>query len=213
MAKRLMDVVLSFLGLLVLLPLLVAIAVAIKLTSPGPVLHKAKRAGLGGRVFNLYKFRTMIPGAPAVGPKITGDDDPRITRIGRILRWTKLDELPQLLNVLKGDMSLVGPRPEDPDIVAGYTQRQREVLSVKPGITGLTQIRFRDESAKLRGHDDVDRVYVEQILPIKLGIDLEYIHKRSIWLDMKLLVLTLVAIVAPGRFADTQRRRESKAGC
>ena len=186
MAKSTLDLILSLVGLALLWPLLAILALWIKLDSPGPVFYRGKRVGQHGRTFFMYKFRTMVQGAERRGPAVTYRDDPRITRAGRFLRRTKLDELPQLFNVVKGEMSLVGPRPEDPKYVALYTPEQRQVLSVKPGITGPTQLEYRDEASMLDGNS-VDDDYVSRIMPEKLKLDLEYVRSRSMMQDLKIL--------------------------
>lgn len=193
MLKRASDIAVSLAVLLVLSPLLIGVAVAIRLTSPGPILHRATRVGRGGRLFMLYKFRSMVADAEKVGPGITAADDARITPIGRILRRTKLDEFPQLINVLRGEMSLVGPRPEDPAFVALYTPEQREVLSVRPGLTSLASVRFRNEQALLLGPDWKAK-YVDEIMPAKLALDLAYVKDQSFATDLKILLQTFFAL-------------------
>ncbi len=195
MAKRALDLLVSSLALLLLSPLLLVLALWVKLDSTGPVLYRGKRVGKDGQPFLMYKFRTMVEGAERRGPAVTYRDDPRITRAGRFLRRTKLDELPQLLNVVKGEMSLVGPRPEDPSYVALYTQEQRQVLSVKPGITGSTQLEYRDEASMLQG-DSVDEEYVTRLMPEKLKLDLEYVRTRSLLLDLKILWRTAMTLLS-----------------
>jgi lipopolysaccharide/colanic/teichoic acid biosynthesis glycosyltransferase len=194
MAKRALDLLISGLGLVLLSPLLLLLALWIKLDSSGPVLYRGKRVGQDGRPFFMYKFRTMVVGAERAGPAVTYRDDPRITPAGRFLRRTKLDELPQLLNVLKGEMSLVGPRPEDPAYVALYTEEQRQVLSVKPGVTGPTQLQYRDEAFML-SRESVDEDYVSRIMPEKLKLDLEYVRNRSLMLDLKILWRTATTLL------------------
>jgi lipopolysaccharide/colanic/teichoic acid biosynthesis glycosyltransferase len=190
MIKRLFDVVCSMAGLIVLWPLFVGLAVLVKFTSPGPALHRAVRVGRYGATFHLLKFRSMVVNADKIGPGITGAADPRVTSTGRFLRRTKLDELPQLINVLRGDMSLVGPRPEDPRYVALYTAEQRKVLDVRPGITSLASIRYRDEEAILIGAD-WERHYVEHVMPEKLGIELEYLKSSNLKKDVEIIITTL----------------------
>lgn len=192
--KRVFDGGVAATGLVILSPVLVLIGVLVKLSSSGPVLHRAWRAGLNGRPFALYKFRSMVVNADRLGVGITAQDDPRITPIGRVLRRTKLDELPQLINVLKGDMRLVGPRPEDPRYVALYTPEQRRVLSVRPGITSWASIQFRDEEMLLAA-SNVDDVYRTTILPQKLALDLDYVARRSFRLDLIILWRTVLAIL------------------
>jgi len=194
MAKRALDLVISIPGLLVLSPLLLVLALWVKLDSRGPVLYPGKRVGKDGRPFHMYKFRTMVMGAEKRGPAVTYRDDPRITSAGRFLRGTKLDELPQLLNVLRGEMSLVGPRPEDPSYVELYTPEQHQVLSVKPGITGPTQLEYRDEASMLHG-ESVDEEYVTRLMPEKLKLDLEYVGTRSFMLDLKILWRTVTTLL------------------
>ena len=198
MAKRALDLVISIPGLLVLSPLLLVLALWVKLDSRGPVLYPGKRVGKDGRPFHMYKFRTMVMGAEKRGPAVTYRDDPRITAAGRFLRRAKLDELPQLLNVLQGEMSLVGPRPEDPSYVALYTSEQRQVVTVKPGITGPTQLEYRDEASMLHG-ESVDEEYVTRIMPEKLKLDLEYVRTRSLLLDLKILWRTATTLLFGNR--------------
>ncbi len=193
MLKRAFDIVCSAVGLTVLSPALLLIALAIRLNSPGPALYRAKRVGRGGRHFTLYKFRSMVANADKAGPGITAAGDARITSVGRVLRRTKLDEWPQLINVLRGDMSLVGPRPEDPRYVALYTPEQRAVLSVRPGITSLASVRYRHEEALLTGADWETR-YTQEVMPTKLALDLEYVRNASLWLDLVILWRTFRAL-------------------
>ena len=192
MLKHAFDLLASALGLIILSPLFILIAVAIRLTSPGPILHQARRVGQGGREFTLYKFRSMIVGADQRGPGITAAGDPRVTPVGGVLRRTKLDELPQLINVLRGDMSLVGPRPEDPRYVALYTPEQRRILALRPGITSMASLAYRNEEQILAG-EDWERVYVEQIMPAKLAIDLEYARRANLARDISLILKTILA--------------------
>jgi len=194
---RALESLLAAAGLVVLAPVLLVIALVIKLDSRGPVLHRALRVGLGGREFELYKFRSMVSDAARYGPGITVRDDPRVTRVGRVLRRTKLDELPQLINVVKGDMSLVGPRPEDGRYVALYTAEQRRVLSVRPGITSPASIRFRREE-ELLGGDDFEDLYLTQVLPAKLAIELDYLQRRSLRGDVRVVMETLAALLGSG---------------
>jgi lipopolysaccharide/colanic/teichoic acid biosynthesis glycosyltransferase len=192
---RAVDLTLTLVALLVMSPVLLLVALAVKCSSPGPVFHRAQRVGKGGRLFTLYKFRSMVPDAAARGPGVTGRDDPRVTPVGRVLRRTKLDEWPQLLNTLKGDMSLVGPRPEDPRYVALYSAEQRQVLSVKPGITSPATVLHRHEEDLLTG-DNWEHTYVTQILPTKLRIELDYLSRRTLFSDLRVLADTTFAIIA-----------------
>lgn len=195
MAKRLFDVFCAGLGLLLLSPLWMLVAIWIKLDSPGPVLFRQERVGRFGQPFFIHKFRSMRVDAPARGPQITVGDDPRITRSGRFLRASKIDELPQLWDVLRGAMSLVGPRPEVPRYVALYTPEQRElVLSVRPGITDPASLQFRHESEILARAADPEREYVEVILPAKLRIAGDYVRDASVWGDLRLILATLGAL-------------------
>ena len=196
MAKRLFDIAFALLALLLLGPLLLVVALWVRLDSPGPVFFRQQRVGRGGQLFDIYKFRTMQTGAEAMGPQITVGEDARITRAGAWLRRSKVDELPQFINVLRGDMSVVGPRPEVPRYVAQYPADVREtVLSVRPGITDLASIEFRDESALLARSSDPERTYVEQILPAKLRHAQEYVRTRSLWLDLRIIARTVLAVL------------------
>ncbi|MFC0252448.1 sugar transferase [Massilia consociata] len=195
MSKRLFDLLASLAGLVMLAPLLLVIALWIKLDSRGPVLYRQQRVGRGGRLFTIYKFRTMQQ-RPVEGPQLTVGADPRVTRAGRFLRHYKLDELPQLWNVVEGSMSLVGPRPEVPRYVDCYPPAQRRVvLSVAPGITDWAAIRYKDESAILARAADPERAYVEAVLPVKLDYYVRYVNERSFWGDVRILAHTLAAIV------------------
>jgi len=196
MAKRLFDLLLSTLGLLALAPLLLLIAVWVKLDSPGPVLFRQERVGRYGRPFRIHKFRTMRHEPAGQGLQITVGADRRITRVGGFLRASKLDELPQLLDVWLGDMSLVGPRPEVPRYVAHYPAELREkVLSVRPGITDIASIEYRDESAVLARAADPEQAYVQEVLPHKLALAARYVERSSLMLDVWLIWRTVVAIV------------------
>jgi lipopolysaccharide/colanic/teichoic acid biosynthesis glycosyltransferase len=195
MAKRTFDIAMSLLGLAIVgLPMLVVAAI-IKCTDWGPVLFRQVRVGKDGREFRILKFRTMVVDADKIGAQITVGRDPRITRLGHLLRRTKLDELPQLLNVLGGSMSFVGPRPEVPKYVALYTPEQRQALSVRPGITDLASIKYHRESEILaEAGADWEKAYVEQVMPDKLRLNLEYIAHRSLWGDIQLIFKTLLRI-------------------
>ncbi|MET0517348.1 MAG: sugar transferase [Burkholderiaceae bacterium] len=195
MAKRLFDLLMALLGLLLLAPLLLALALWIKLDSRGPVLFRQQRVGRFGRPFLIHKFRTMAVDAPARGPQITIGADPRITGAGRFLRRTKLDELPQLWDVLRGAMSLVGPRPEVPRYVALYPQEQRRLLlSVRPGITDLASLQYRDESEQLARSADPERTYVDVVMPAKLALSTRYVQEASFAGDLRLIVATLATL-------------------
>jgi lipopolysaccharide/colanic/teichoic acid biosynthesis glycosyltransferase len=194
-AKRVVDVVAAAGLLVATAPLQAAAAAAVRLATGPPVLHRARRAGRGGEPFEMLKFRTMVVGAAAVGPGITSATDTRITPVGRVLRRTKLDELPQLWNVLRGDMSLVGPRPEDPRYVALYTPEQRRVLTVRPGITGPAAVEYRHEEDVLAAADDPETCYREVVMPAKLAIDLRYLEAVSLRRDLAVLVATARALL------------------
>jgi lipopolysaccharide/colanic/teichoic acid biosynthesis glycosyltransferase len=189
LAKHGVDFVVVLSGVIILAPVLGLVAALIKWDSPGPVFFRQKRVGRDGKLFEIFKFRTMVDGAYLMGSRLTVKRDPRITRLGHILRWSKIDELPQLFNVLRGEMSLIGPRPEDPHFVEFYSPVQRRVLSVRPGIVGPSQILGRDEVEDYpEGLKDTERYYVEHILPGKLDRDLEYVDRATFWGDMLLLV-------------------------
>ncbi len=191
--KRHFDIFFSVLTLIVLSPILLIIAITIKLTSAGPIFYCSKRVGEKGKLFDLIKFRSMVVDAPQKGPNITRNGDNRITNIGKILRKYKLDELPQFFNVLKGDMSIVGPRPEDPAYVARYSPEQLRVLCVKPGITSLASIKYRDEEQILTGENWQEK-YINEIMPAKLSIDLEYIKHQSLLNDLYIIYKTVFAV-------------------
>jgi FlaA1/EpsC-like NDP-sugar epimerase/lipopolysaccharide/colanic/teichoic acid biosynthesis glycosyltransferase len=189
--RRTLDITASLAGLFLLSPILILLGLAVKLTSKGPVFYRARRVGRQARPFHLLKFRTMVAEADRIGPGLTLDGDSRITRTGQALRAHRLDELPQLWNVLVGDMSLVGSRPEDPRYVAHYTEDQREILKSRPGVTGPAQIAFRNEPERLRHALDPEGVYLREIMPAKLAIDLAYLRRRSVWTDLGILFSTL----------------------
>ena len=195
MPKRLFDLVFSALALVLLAPVLVMVAAWVAADSPGGVFFRQTRVGRNGKLFRIYKFRTMQALAEAVGPAITVGADGRITRAGGWLRRTKIDELPQFINVLLGEMSVVGPRPEVPRYVAQYPESVRDlVLSVRPGITDRASIEFRDESHLLGQSSDPEQTYVEQILPIKLRYATEYVQSQTLWGDLKLIANTVSAV-------------------
>ena len=191
--KRTFDLILSIVLLIILFPIFLILALVIKLDSQGPIFYKAKRTGKDGQLFHLYKFRSMIAGAQNIGPGITHRGDPRVTRVGSYMRKYKLDELPQLINVVKGEMSLVGPRPEDPRYVEQYTPIQHQVISIRPGITSPATLVYRHEDKLLSGEDWEDN-YIKKIIPEKLRIDLEYIQNQGFWTDIKILWQTFLAI-------------------
>jgi len=192
--KRCFDFSVAAAGLLILAPLLAAIALLVRLTSRGPVLFRQERIGRGFRPFCIYKFRSMVQDAPTKGSPVTFGADPRITRLGRFLRATKIDELPQLLNVLVGNMSLVGPRPEVRKYVEMFRTDYEEVLRVRPGISDPASIRFRHEAEILGRAADPEKEYVEQILPEKIRLAKDYVRRSSFWYDVTLLVKTALAV-------------------
>jgi len=194
--KRMLDVVGSALGLLVLLPVLVIVAVAIKFDSHGPIFFRQERVGLGGRSFRIFKFRSMVIGAACAGTALTVRDDMRITRAGRFLRSSKLDELPQLINVLVGDMSIVGPRPEVLEFIKFYTPEQRAIiLSMRPGITDYAAILFRDESSLLNGERDPIEVYRRDIMPIKFTYYERYSREIGVLNDLRIILATMLLLI------------------
>lgn len=202
MGKRAFDLLVACGGLLLLAPLLLLIALAVKLDSPGPVFFRQQRVGRNGAPFRIHKFRTMVHDPLERGPQITSGADPRITRVGAYLRRTKLDELAQLVDVVQGSMSLVGPRPEVPRYVALYPQALRaKVLSVRPGITDLASIEFRDENDLLARAADPEHEYVHVVMPRKLALAASYVDQASFATDLRLIGRTLATVWAPRREA------------
>lgn len=195
--KRLFDITFSIVGLGIFSPFLGIIALSIKLDSKGPIFYRGERLGKCGRLFAMYKFRTMVDGAEKKGVLATPEGDPRVTRLGRFLRSYKLDELPQLWNILKGEMSLVGPRPEGAIYFQYYTKEEKiTILSVLPGITDPGTLRFHDEGKLLAGTDDPIKLYVETIKDEKVKLQMEYIKNRSLWTDLTIILATLKTIVS-----------------
>jgi len=192
-ARRAVDIGGTAALLVLLSPVLIVLALLVKLSSPGPVLFRQERVGRFGRRFRLLKFRSMRQAGG--GPEVTAGGDARITPLGRFMRKWKLDELPQFMNVLRGDMALVGPRPEVPRYVTSYTEEQMGVLVVKPGVTGLTQLEYRNEESLLAGRDDVEQYYIREVMPAKLALDLRYIQTRTLLGDLWLLIRTAAAIL------------------
>ncbi len=192
--KRLFDIVASFCGIVILFPLIVIVSILIKLTSKGPVLFKQVRVTKNGKLFKIYKFRTMRENSEG-NKQITVGNDSRITGIGHVLRKTKLDELPQLFNVLKGEMSLVGPRPEVPKYVELYTEEQREILKVSAGITDYASIYFSNESELLGEAENPEEFYIKKIMPYKIELNKKYIKEIGIVTDIKLIILTILKIL------------------
>lgn len=194
--KRFFDCCMSVAALTVLFPFFLVLAILIKIDTSGPVFYRAKRVGRDGEIFFMYKFRTMRRDADKMGPAVTFNNDPRITRVGNWLRRFRVDELPQFINVLIGDMSIVGPRPEAPEFVQLDLPIWEQVLSVRPGICGLTQLACAiDEAALLTEQDSVNADYLTKILPVKLKMDLAYIRKQSFFYDIYLLVQTALLLL------------------
>jgi len=208
--KRIFDIVMAATGLAMLSPLLLWITWRIKKEDHGPVFYRGERVGFQGRVFHILKFRTMVLDAEKLGGSSTSDDDPRITKIGKTLRKYKLDELPQLFNVLTGEMSLVGPRPEIKRYTDLYTEEQKAIFTVRPGITDWASLWNSDEGAVLAGTEDPDKAFEELIQPTKLKLQLKYVHERSFWVDLKIIVLTLLAVVSPTSQAVLDIRNQDK---
>ncbi len=194
LVKRGMDLAASALGLAVLSPVIAYTAIRIKADDGGPVFYRAPRVGKDGEMFRMYKFRTMVVNADRIGGPSTAADDPRLTRMGHTIRRYKLDEIPQLINVSRGEMSLVGPRPQVKQYVDAYTPEERLLLSVKPGITDWASIRYRNEGEILKGSDDPERTYMEKIHPGKIRLGLEYVRRQSVWTDVKILAQTAKAL-------------------
>lgn len=210
--KRLIDILAAALGLALLAPLLALIALAIKLDSPGPVLFRQQRMGRGFRPFSIYKFRTMKTAAG--GPAITVGSDQRITRVGAFLRRSKLDELPQLFNVLKGDMALVGPRPEVPRYVEMFRDEYQEILKVRPGLTDLASLKYSDEAALLGRAADPEEEYIRRLLPDKIRLAQEYLRRSSVLFDLRLIFVTAFRFVAyrMSTSADERSAVSSRSG-
>jgi len=192
--KRVFDFVAAFIGLILLSPFLVVIALWIKFSAKGPLFYTQKRVGKDFKEFDIYKFRSMVVNADKIGPSVTSSDDSRITEVGKFIRKTKIDELPQLLNVFKGDMSLVGPRPEVMKFVDKKRDEYKKVLSVRPGITDNAAIEFRDEETIMNSYEDKERAYLEIILPQKIKLYYNYIDNISFVNDVKLILQTLKVI-------------------
>lgn len=211
MAKRLFDVTCAGLGLLLLSPVLLVIALLVKLESSGPVFFRQVRVGLHEKPFKIFKFRTMREGAEKLGGQLTVGQDRRVTRVGRFLRAAKLDELPQLFNVITGEMSLVGPRPEVPRYVALYTSRQREVFRVRPGITDLASLKFRNESELLAAAADPESFYVNEVMPAKLELNLRYIAAQSLSFDLGIILKTLWRVLFPEKIETSPQSLENSS--
>jgi lipopolysaccharide/colanic/teichoic acid biosynthesis glycosyltransferase len=202
--KRVLDAVVALIGLAIVAPLLFVVSCLIKMTSRGPVFYRQERVGLDGQIFRICKFRSMRLDPNQSGPTITSAGDTRVTPLGRLLRRTKVDELPQLWNVLKGDMSLVGPRPEVPDYVRSYSLAQRRVLAVRPGITDPASIAYEREEELLGAQSDPERYYQDVVLPHKLSLSLQYVDRMSFSYDLFLMLCTARVVAAPTWFARNQ---------
>lgn len=203
MGKRFFDIFFSSVGLIVASPILLICAMAIKSESKGPVFYRGERIGCNGKPFLIFKFRSMVDNAEKLGASSTNASDVRITRVGRYIRKYKLDELPQLLNVFKGDMSFVGPRPEVQKFVDIYTEEEKQILSVRPGITDWSSIKFHNEGEIIEssGIPDSDEAYEKLIRPEKLRLQLKYIKERNFWVDIKIIVSTMLTLFST-RFRD-----------
>jgi lipopolysaccharide/colanic/teichoic acid biosynthesis glycosyltransferase len=195
MFKRIFDFIVSLAVILIALPIWILVALAIKMDSPGPIFYRGVRVGKSGKFFSIFKFRTMVFEAPNCGPGITRDADPRITRMGRILRKFKIDEMPQLINVLKGEMSIMGPRPEDPKYVACYPREYEQILKVRPGMASPAFIKYRHEEELLAAAgDDLEHVYLIQVLPDKLRMDIEYVRNQSFIGDLSIFAQAALSL-------------------
>jgi lipopolysaccharide/colanic/teichoic acid biosynthesis glycosyltransferase len=192
--KRLFDLSVSVISLILLSPVFLVISIIIKLSDGGPVLYKAPRVGRKGKIFRMYKFRTMVVNADKIGGSSTSNDDPRITGIGKRLRKYKLDEIPQLINVLTGEMSIVGPRPEVKYYTDMFTEGEKIILNVKPGITDYASVWNPDEGKILEGSTDPEKTYFEEIRPEKIRLQLKYVNEQSFWVDLKIILLTIKAL-------------------
>lgn len=207
MLKLAFDISAAAFGLLLLSPILLLVAAMVKITSSGPALFRQERVGRGGKPFFIIKFRSMVADAPNRGGQITYGADPRITTVGRLIRKTKIDELPQLFNVLRGEMSLVGPRPEVRKYIDMFAEDYMEILRVRPGITDLASVKYRDEAAILGAAADPEREYVERVLPEKIRLAREYVRRQSLLLDLRIIFGTLFLITRDA----VVRRRDSTA--
>lgn len=213
MAKRILDIIMALIGLMIAAPAIIFIAIVVKSTSEGPIFYRGVRAGRFGKPFRIYKFRTMVINAEQCGGMSTAKDDPRITTIGKFLRSYKLDELPQLFNVLIGDMSFVGPRPEMVAYTDLYTDEEQLILSVRPGITDYASLEFI-RLGDILGNDDPDRVYEEHIRPLKNALRVKYVREQHLWGDIMIILRTLYRVVRidshrPGYAFGTEAKHSS----
>ncbi len=194
-AKRIFDLAFSAVILVMFLPIVLLLAIWIKSSSAGPVFYRGRRVGLGGVPFYIFKFRTMVINADQIGGPSTAEDDPRITPVGKFIRRYKLDEIPQFLNVLMGDMSIVGPRPEVQQYVDMYTEDEKKILTVKPGITDYASIKYHNEGEILAGSSDPEQAYLEKIRPGKLKLQLQYVQNRSFIEDVRIVFETVATLL------------------
>lgn len=195
MIKRLFDIIFSLLGLIIIFPFLITFSVLIKIDSKGPFFYRGVRVGRKGKIFRIFKFRTMVVDAEKLGGPSTANDDPRITKAGRFIRKYKLDEMPQLINVLKGEMSFVGPRPEVKTYVDMFTGEEKAILTIRPGITDWASLWNPDEGAILAGSPDAEKTYLEKIRPQKIKLQLRYVKNHSFLTDLRIILLTLKTII------------------
>jgi lipopolysaccharide/colanic/teichoic acid biosynthesis glycosyltransferase len=196
MLKRSFDILLSLFGLILLSPVLIVVSLLIRREDGGPVFYRGVRVGRHGEPFKIFKFRTMVINAEESGGPSTANNDPRITRVGRIIRKHKLDELPQLINVFKGEMSFVGPRPEVQHYIDMFTEEQKAILSVRPGITDWASLWNPDEGKILAGSPDPEKTYMEKIRPTKLGLQLKYVREHSFLIDLRIIVKTVLTVIS-----------------
>jgi lipopolysaccharide/colanic/teichoic acid biosynthesis glycosyltransferase len=206
--KRGLDLIAAVVGLIVLAPLFVVVAILIMADSSGPVFFRQERIGKGFRPFWMYKFRTMVQDAPLKGGALTALGDPRVTRLGRILRQTKIDELPQLINIVRGDMSLVGPRPEVCQYVQLFRKNYETILAVRPGITDPASLKYRNESAILAKSENPEQEYIQRVLPDKIRLGEEYVRQSSLAVDLVLIFKTILTVI-PGRYSQGLHREKS----
>ena len=209
MLKRFIDITISLLALILLAPVFPILAVLIKSTSRGPLFYKGRRVGRGGEIFLMHKFRSMVANADQIGTDLTPHGDPRVTKVGRFLRKTKVDEIPQIIDILRGKMSLVGPRPESPLYARYYDKRQKHVLSVRPGMVGPAQIKYRHEELMLKDREDPDAYYIQELMPRKLEIDLDYVENMSFLLDVGIFFKSLLAVAMISRKENKHLTQEN----
>lgn len=208
--KRGFDLIVGIITSLFLIIPMVIIAIMIKIDSEGPILFKQNRVSAGNRIFKIYKFRTMIVNAEYVGAQVTSKSDSRITRVGKMLRKARLDELPQIFNVIKGDMSFVGTRPEVPHYVDSYTDEMYATLLLPAGITSETSIKYKDEERLINNSDNSDETYINEVLPQKMKYNLEYLKKFSFWYDIKIMFITVLAVIRKDDKINNQKERTKK---